>query len=310
MDITLDITKNLKDQFDNYLDLNETATGFIPNPDIIEGQMRYLEFPGEVALYHFQKSQFRVPINMISRNPVDSEWYLIHINLSMVKQEKFVGDKKIEFQKYLPIGILVYGPELEIATPIPPNVDSELASFHFHRSFLLSYFENIEEEAQLRRSLIYEDLDENLERKLLDTLGAMDNKLECHGKALDFLNSFFAKIANHDKARLDGLHPDDISNLFKVATHLRNPLAVATGLDELAAMANMGMSKFKALFKQIFGKAPGEYRNKIRMEYAEKEINSGRTASEISHELGFSHPSNFSAAFKKYHGQLPSAAGN
>ena len=70
----------------------------------------------------------------------------------------------------------------------------------------------------------------------------------------------------------------------------------------------MGATKFKSSFKQVFGCAPMQYRNKIRLEYARDEINShGRSPTEISYLLGYSHPSNFTAAYKKYFGEVPSA---
>ena len=70
----------------------------------------------------------------------------------------------------------------------------------------------------------------------------------------------------------------------------------------------MGTTKFKVLFKQLFGNAPRQYRNKIRMEYAREELVARRkTPTEMSHELGYSHPSNFTIAYKKYFDKLPSA---
>ena len=310
MDIQIDIDKNVKDQFDQYFNLTETITGFRPNPKIIESEIRYIEFPGELEFYHFQKSQFKVPIHMTSVNPIDTNWFLIHINLSQIKQRKTVGDQTIEFQKYLPIGILLYGPNLEITTQIPPNVDSELASIHFSYTFLKSYFDNWENIIDKHKSLVYEDLDHELEAKLSLALSSMDNKLKCHGLLLDFMQHFFNKLSNHDKGvEQDKLHPDDLKKLFEVSLVLRNPTAnQIPSLTELAIMANMGISKFKTSFKKVFGKPPIEYHNKVRMEFAKTEMRmNGKTPSEISHLLGYSHPSNFTAAYKKYFRELPSA---
>ncbi len=93
------------------------------------------------------------------------------------------------------------------------------------------------------------------------------------------------------------------------STHLRNPLArTAPTLTELAAIANMGITKFKTSFKQLFGSAPIQYRNKIRMEFAREEIVSRRkTPTQISYDLGYAHPSNFTTAYKKHFGELPSS---
>ena len=97
---------------------------------------------GRMEFYHFKKSYFRIPVNMKSINPIDTEWFLLHINLSKTKQQKKVSEKILDFQKHLPIGLLLYGPGLEIDTLLPPNIEMELATIHFHFSFLDTYFEN------------------------------------------------------------------------------------------------------------------------------------------------------------------------
>ncbi len=309
MEVKIDITQNIKDQFDRYFNLTKTKTGFRPNPAIIDGEMEYVEFPGELEFYYFHQSQFRVPVNMKSVNPPDTNWFLIHINLSNVKQEKKVGDETIEFLRYSPIGILLYGPDLEIITPIPPNVDSELASIHFSYTFLKSYFEDWESIIDRDKSLVYEDLDPVLESKLSVALSAMNNKIKCHGLLLDFMQHFFDKLRSHQKGVNPGkLHPEDLRRIFQISTKLRNPTTpqIPT-LTELANTANMGKSKFKASFKQVFGLPPIEYHNRVRMEYARTEIqNKGKSPTEVSYILGYSHPSNFTKAYKKYFGVLPS----
>lgn len=44
--------------------------------------------------------------------------------------------------KEFAIGLLLYGASLEIDTQLPANVEMELASVHFHRSFLDTYFKD------------------------------------------------------------------------------------------------------------------------------------------------------------------------
>lgn len=311
MNVELNISKNLKNQFQQYFKLREVEGGYFLHPTVGGGQpMVFVDFPGQMEFYHFQQSYFKVPIQMKSVNPDDSEWFLIHINLSKVPQQKKVGDQSIQFQKHLPIGLLLYGPSLEIDTPLPANVEMELASIHFHRSFLDTYFKEWQKSIDIHKNLVYEDLDYQLENALYKALSTIRNKIECHANILRFMQLFFEKISTHSRIeRHENLHSEDVKNLFKSSIHLRNPLATHTPtIQELAALANMGVTKFKTSFKQLFGSAPLQYRHKIRMEFAREAIVAkAKTPTEISYDLGYSHPSNFTAAYKKYFGELPSS---
>ncbi len=311
MDVHLDITKNLKDQFEHFFKLREVNSEFFLDSAVGGGQgMEFLEFPGQMEFYHFKRSYFKVPIQMKSINPIDSNWFLIHINLSKIKQHKKVENEVIDFQKHLPMGLLLYGAGLEIDTLLPPNIEMELASVHFHRSFLDTYFENWEISIDTTKNLVYEDLDYKLENALYKALSAIRNKIQCHAHVLQFMGLFFEKISIHSRTVYrENLHSEDVKSLFMASTYLRNPLTqTIPTLEELAAIANMGVTKFKTSFKQIFGSAPIQYRNKIRMEFAREEIVAKRkTPTEMSFDLGYSHPSNFTAAYKKYFGELPSS---
>jgi len=274
------------------------------------GNVRYQVFPDGIEFYHFGNTRFSVPITINTVNPADSDWYLIHVNLSAVKQDKKIGGQTIEFQKRLPIGIMVYGPGIEIETVIPPDVDSELASIRFNRALLDAYFSDSGAIVAANKNLICEDLDYLLQEKLNSALETIGNKLLCHANVLAFMNQLFEKLGRHAPDQKSGrLRGKEIDSLFLASTHLRDPMAERVpSVEELAAIANMSVTKFKSSFKQLFGSAPIQYRNKIRMEFAREEIVANRrTPTEISYLLGYSHPSNFTAAYKKFFGELPSA---
>lgn len=311
MKVQLNILENLKSQFEHYFKLEHREGEYFLNPSIGGGMgMEFLDFPGQMEFYHFKRSFFKIPIHMKSINPINSKWFLIHVNLSKTIQQKKIKNDVIDFQKHLPMGLLLYGPGLEIDTQLPPKVEMELASIHFHQSFLDIYFKNWQDFIDVNKNLIYEDLDYKLENALLKALFTIRNKIECHANVLHFMNLFFNKIRAHSRAiNHERLHSQDVKNLFIASTHLRDPLARTTpSIPELAFIANMGITKFKTSFKQLFGSAPIQYRNKIRMEFAREEIVAKRkTPSEISYDLGYAHPSNFTTAYKKYFGELPSS---
>ena len=312
MKLNINISNNVNDQFKGYMGGIELENGFVVDPAIGTNEARCIfhEFPGNLELYHFGATQFKDSIEMHTTNPVDSPWLLIHINLSRFTQQKQVGNETILFQRSLPIGILLCGPGLEMNTVIPQGVETEVLSIRFHRAFIESYIPEIKAAIDLNRRIAYEDIDEKLGETLMMIVNTMDNKLSCHAYLLTFLNHFFHKLSKHQRpTHIDRLHPEDLKRIMEASTLLRDPLEVNTpSLEELSKKAHMGMTKFKDSFKLVFGLAPLQYRNRIRMEYGREElISKNKTVSELSFELGYSHPSNFTAAFKRYFGRLPSS---
>jgi AraC-like DNA-binding protein len=312
MKINLDISKNIVEQFYNYIGGEELENGFVIHPNVGTNQAvsTMVELPGGVEFYHFGLTQFKVPIELHTINKSESDWFLVHINLSHVAQEKLINGKQIIFQKHLPIGILFCGPDLEMHTAIPQSTDVEVASIRFNRSFLRNYFDK-NSSLSINKSISYEDIDEPLARILYNIIGNKTNKLKAHGLVLDFLDKLFSKLDKHDNPQeIEKLHPKDFESIMKVSVHLRDPTkSNIPSVQELAKMANMGITKFKDAFKQVFGKPPYTYRHRIRMEYAHQQlINDKMSPTEVSYELGYTHPSNFTAAYKKHFGKLPSNA--
>jgi len=305
--VFIDIQEKLSTQFIEQFDMKFIDGEYIMNPVIGNGTIDVIEFPSKLEFYHFKSCQFKIPIHMKSVNAIDSDWYLFHINISNVKQVKKVDENSIEFQKHLPIGAIIYGPGIEIETHFKPNQDVELASFRFHKDFLKFYFD---EEIKIEEKVSYEDLDYHLEEKLRLALLHMNHKILCHRYVLEFMALFIDKLKKRERqGKKLNLHAEDIQNLFKSSSHLRNPSAhKLLRVAELAAIANMSISKFKISFKQLFGTSPKRFHHKIRMDYAKNELLANRkTPTQLSYEFGYSHPSNFTSAFKKYFNELPSA---
>jgi len=94
LNVQLNTTKNPKNRFQHYFKLKEVQGEYFLGPNIGDGQsVEFVEFPGQMEFYHFKKSYFKIPINMKSVNPFDTEWFLIHINLSNTKQQKNLRSK-------------------------------------------------------------------------------------------------------------------------------------------------------------------------------------------------------------------------
>lgn len=311
MEVRFDISRPIMPQAARDFQLMEKNGEYAMNPSVgSEALIRRLLLPGELEFYHFGKTVYQVPVEMTSVNPAGSEWFLIHVNLSSVQQNKRVGDELIEFHKYRPAGILLYGPDLEINTFFPRGTEAEVCGIRFSRSLLAEYLPGEWTGITgLDSPLTYEDLDPELENMLMDALSVMDDLLQVHASVLLFLRAFLRKLQKHAPgAGASKLYTKDYKQLMKAAAALRNPGADrAPTLEELSVGAGMSITKFKTTFKQVFGCPPLQYRNKVRLEYAREQLRKRRrTPAELAYELGYAHPSNFTAAYKRYFHTLPS----
>jgi len=100
-----------------------------------------------------------------------------------------------------------------------------------------------------------------------------DYDIECINKAKDFIDANFKR---------------------------HHPIA------EIATYAGISQTRLKAAFKEIFGKGLYEYLHEGAMLKARSLLeNTNKTIKEISHIIGYKHPNNFCAAFKKRFGKAP-----
>ncbi len=310
MKFELDIDHNLMDQLAAQLDRYHNGSQLFFPKELGDGSITLKQFPGQIELYHFVFRLSRT-VEMYSFNPDHSEWLLLNINLSKKAVKKTVNDSTINIQKFLPSGILLYTPNTKVYSKSPKGEDFEIVLVRIHKSFF-SIYEN-EEIDTLQHSgnaIVYEDLDSKMENQLKKALEPMGNMLSMHASLLQFIGDFVAKLKNREKEHhFEHLHPNDVKGLFMAAAHLRDPLAEKIpSIKELSNIAGMGTTKFKITFKQVFGKPPMQYHQKIKFEYARQELlKKQKTASELSYELGYSHPSKFTEAYKKQFGELPSA---
>jgi AraC-like DNA-binding protein len=100
----------------------------------------------------------------------------------------------------------------------------------------------------------------------------------------------------------------DISRVMQVEAVLtKDVFEPAPTISQLARMVSISESKLKKDFKLIYGVPVYEYFQKVRMQAAkDKLLEGGHSVKEVAMELGYSNLSNFTIAFKKEFGLLPS----
>lgn len=123
--------------------------------------------------------------------------------------------------------------------------------------------------------------------------------------AENFLNGV---LTRSDKETTISVTESDMSKLISVEKILvEKCMNDFLSVEELAKIALMSETKLKKLFKQVYGMGLYEYYQKNRMHQAKEMLISGKyKISEIGIKLGYSNLSNFSVAFKKEFGCLPS----
>ncbi|MCZ8132611.1 MAG: AraC family transcriptional regulator [Steroidobacteraceae bacterium] len=89
-----------------------------------------------------------------------------------------------------------------------------------------------------------------------------------------------------------------------LAAHFRAPPPIAV----LARRVGMNQTKLKAAFRHVTGRTIYEYVQELRMRKASALLSSGDASiGEVAYAVGYAHPANFTAAFKKHFGFLPRA---
>ncbi len=124
------------------------------------------------------------------------------------------------------------------------------------------------------------------------------------------IERFFLRIYERKKNSYFNipLSKTDIDRVMQVEAVLTKDIfEPAPTISQLARMVSISESKLKKDFKMIYGVPVYEYFQKVRMQAAkDKLLAGGHSVKEVAMELGYSNLSNFTIAFKKEFGLLPS----
>jgi AraC-like DNA-binding protein/quercetin dioxygenase-like cupin family protein len=124
-------------------------------------------------------------------------------------------------------------------------------------------------------------------------------KIEIRNQLLKCLLNLL-KCSKQKKTYTNDITMEECKLLIK-----ENPLKTFT-LEELADNMSLSLSRFKVRFKESVGVAPREFINRVKVDYAKKQLESGDVITKLAHELGYSSSQYFSRIFKKYTRKTPS----
>lgn len=124
------------------------------------------------------------------------------------------------------------------------------------------------------------------------------------------IERFFAIIYEkmHNPAFRVPLSQEDINRVMQVEAILTKDIYQSPPpISQLAKMVSISESKLKKDFKVMYGSPIYEYYQKARMQAAQDKLLTGKySVKEVAMELGYANLSNFTIAFKKAFGVLPS----
>ncbi|WP_437918671.1 helix-turn-helix domain-containing protein [Sphingobacterium sp. LRF_L2] len=108
------------------------------------------------------------------------------------------------------------------------------------------------------------------------------------------------------KASTVKLGKDDRDRIHYAAHLLREQLDLPMTIIELSRHVGVNQTKLKSGFREMFGTSVFGYLQEIKMHHAKQALlDTDISIQEIGYKLGYQNTSNFSIAFKKFHGCSP-----
>jgi transcriptional regulator GlxA family with amidase domain len=133
-------------------------------------------------------------------------------------------------------------------------------------------------------------------------------RLFLEAKALEILALSIELVMDHERkaTQKPPQLPKDYEPIIRAKSILYQNYENPPGLTELARMVGVNKNKLNQGFRKVFGTSAFEYLRMQRLERARQLlVNSHKSVTEIAFEVGYSQPSGFSKAFKRYFGANP-----
>lgn len=259
---------------------------------------------------------------MLYRTPVEAEYYTLRFDefVSPGRMSISIGDSQSEEENTSQAIAYLTSSRFNWSMFASAGTVFNSVNILFSREWLAKYLglKTVEEclPQYLKMSALRfnnEVLDSEYKR-LLKEITEVD---EAHPIRLAYLQNrilllierFFTRLISRLKdTEEDGLPTEDINRMVELEKELtrdlfRKPPTIAA----LAKMLTISETKLKKDFKKVFGIPPYEYYQKARMQAAREQLLSGNySVKQVALSLGYANLSNFSIAFRKQFGLLPS----
>jgi AraC-like DNA-binding protein len=129
-----------------------------------------------------------------------------------------------------------------------------------------------------------------------------------YAKAIEILSVLVTQIDRLNDAPLHHVKatPRDMDRIYQARDILYQNYCKPPTIPSLARIVGINQTKLKSLFRITFDMTVGDFIQKRRMEKALELLHDfDLSIAQIAYEVGYSHPANFSAVFKRFYGHLP-----
>ncbi|MEM9857360.1 MAG: AraC family transcriptional regulator [Bacteroidota bacterium] len=129
-------------------------------------------------------------------------------------------------------------------------------------------------------------------------------KLFLGSRVMELLMLQIDQMQSEEKT--NGISNNNKELMFEVKHFLESNLEPDFSIHSLAK--NFGTNEYtlKKEFKSLFGKSIFDYWNHVRFDYAKQLLKDGYSVQQLAFKLGYSNTQNFSTAFKRRFGMVPS----
>ncbi|AZZ92325.1 helix-turn-helix domain-containing protein [Hahella sp. KA22] len=101
------------------------------------------------------------------------------------------------------------------------------------------------------------------------------------------------------------MQSEDIRKLERAVDLMQSAMDQPLSIAFLSAQVGMSEYRFKTGFRHYFGVSPGRKLLELKMQRAKALLQAGKQVAWTAYTVGYRHPENFSAAFRKYYGYSP-----
>ncbi|WP_426295562.1 helix-turn-helix transcriptional regulator [Dyadobacter endophyticus] len=260
-------------------------------------------------------ARFHKPVVFKRKITHDPGYYVLVSNLSEQYLETRTGEQQFNLGYGTENGLYFSSPQLTASYTFKPGVQ-------YHLIFIILTYERIhnfisrQPEAQQPLLLSFVDPDrpvyhvECLDTYSLNLLKEMDkqmhdgrgNNLLIHSRCLELCYHVLQKVEERRsrKSQAAAVHPSDILKMNEIRRALLEGYQLpCPPLHVSAQRALMSPTKFKNLFKQLFGHTYYQFYKNVRMHKARELLLTERmNVSEVGYLLGYNNLSKFNKAFK------------